>query len=163
MVPAKRKPTGKRSDLRLALLKLLQQNCAQPNTKLAEQLDIPVSTLTRLRGDIERNKDVRFYKAVLNAKKFGLTTLAFVRLSLKDETKFRQTLNELEAHQEIQEIHTVGQGFDFLVKIRVSSNEELWEFLQDQLSPRHNIQRTETMVVMGTPKETTDVQLPTDQ
>jgi Lrp/AsnC family leucine-responsive transcriptional regulator len=106
---------------------------------------------------LERDGDIKCYKAILNSTNFGLTTLAFVRITLRDETDFRATLAQLNAHAEIQEIHTIGEGYDFLIKIRVPSNEKLWLFLQEQLSPMNNIQRTDTMMVMGSPKETTDL------
>jgi DNA-binding Lrp family transcriptional regulator len=148
-----------RENQRIELLKLLQADCSQSNTKLATMLDIPLSSLIRLRAELERRRDVQSYKAVLNPRNFQLETLAFVRISLDDETKFRDTLKRLNSHPEIQEIHTIGEGFDFLVKVRVRSNEHLWRFLQEQLSTKNNIKRTESWIVMGTAKETTEIPL----
>lgn len=148
-----------RDTQRINLLKLLQTDCCQSNTQLASKLGIPLSSLIRLRSELQRQGDICSYKAVLNPRNFKLETLAFVRISLTDETKYLDSLQRMNSYPEIQEIHTIGQGYDFLLKVRVRSNERLWHFLQEQLSPKNNIKQTDTWVVMGTTKETTDISI----
>jgi len=143
-----------RRQLRKELLQLLQDNCNRPNTELAHALNVLPSTVSRLRSELESSGYIKSYRAEINPKKFGLQTLVFMQIALESERDFESTFKILEVHPEVQELHCLEGDYDFLIKLRVSTNEDVWNFIKTQLKEKHNFKKFNTIPVMTTLKET---------
>jgi len=146
-----------RGGLRTHLLKILQENSDRPNKDLAYDLKIDPSSLSRLRDRLEKDKYIVAYKAILDPLKFGYTTLAYIQISINEQTGVSNTLEFLLSQPEIQEIHHIQGEFDMLLKVRAKSNADIMSFIQNKLNLDRNIKRTNTTITMGTVKETTDI------
>jgi len=148
-----------RRDLKAQLLRAIQANCDRPNKDLAFDLDVDASTLSRLRDRLEKEKLIKAYKAILDPERFGLVTLAYIKLALTktDKDSVAETVRYLAELPEVQEIHSIQGQFDMMVKIRVKSNNDVLEFTLQKTTQDHNIKDTETMIIMRTHKESTDI------
>jgi DNA-binding Lrp family transcriptional regulator len=146
-----------RGELRKRLLELLQRNCSRPNKDLAFELKVDASNLSRLKDRMEKEGYIKDYKAILNPEVFGLNTLAYVKIALERPTEDASTVEFLKEQPEIQEIHDIQGPFDMILKVRVHTNADVMEFIHTKLTQEHNIKDTETVLTMGTRKETTDI------
>ena len=57
-------------------------------------------------------------------------------------------------------MHHVSGARSYLLKVRVADTAAMQRFLSERLKPLPGITRTETLVVLDTVKETTEVALP---
>ena len=69
-------------------------------------------------------------------------------------------LREAQATPEIQEYHIVAGDYDYLLKLRCRDSRELERLLRETVRSIAGVARTNSTIVMLTPKETCAVPLP---
>jgi DNA-binding Lrp family transcriptional regulator len=158
MVVSRRKGSG---DLRIRLLRALQKNCAQTNKELSSALGADASVVSRLRHRCQQDGTIAGYRAVLNPRAFGKSTVGFVKLALikTDEANLDATIAFFSSQPEVQEIHSIEGEYDLLVKLRVVSNADVLSFDTKKAIPKNNVRDTSTMLVFDTYKETGEIDL----
>ncbi len=85
---------------------------------------------------------------------------AFVFVDLAphpDEAGFRA---DIAARAEVQEIHQVAGPHCYLIKIRAGGTRALQRFLTAHVGSQRDVLRTETVIVLETVKETSELRLP---
>lgn len=95
------------------------------------------------------------FRAVLDARKFGLDHIAFAEVKLSDT---RETaLNEFNAAvrkiREVEECHMIAGAFDYLLKVRTSDIRRYRHVLGEKISSLPHVSSTSTFVVMQAVKE----------
>ena len=129
--------------LKVKLLRELQNDSDRKNKEVANDLGIDPSTLSRLKDRLETEGYITYYRAVLNPRKFGLNTIAFIKIALEktDSSHLKSTVKFLTNQMGVQEIHMIEGDYDIFIKIRVKSNEDVWKISQ-KLSSTNNIKDT---------------------
>ena len=152
---------AKRDCLRLDLLRSLQQDSDRPNKDYASELGVDQSSLSRLRDRLKREGYIKQYKAILDPGRFGLETLAFIKIALRktDRKEADATVQFLLANPLVQEAHSIEGDFDMFIKVRLHSNKEVLEFIQNTLMTHANIKDTNLMLVLATHKENADIDI----
>jgi Lrp/AsnC family leucine-responsive transcriptional regulator len=141
-------------EISLNILKILQEKARIPNVEVARQVGMaPSGVLERIRK-LEKQGYIDGYEVRLNPKRFGRSLVAFVVVYTQKATDEKNVAKSLSIIPEVQEVHYVAGEDAFLVKVRVSDNEELGRFIQQKISSIKAVKSTRTSIVLSTYKET---------
>ena len=145
------------------ILEILQENCRLTVKEIARKIDSPITTIYSKLKKLEKKGYIKKYTAIINEKKLGLTTTAYILLSFSYETKNGRKLDQREVARriaripEVQEAHIVTGDWDIILKVRVKDVDDLGKFIIDKLRRIEGVEKTLTSVVLETVKETTKI------
>ena len=141
-------------EISLKILKILQEKARIPNVEVARQVELaPSAVLERIRK-LEKQGFIDGYEVRLNPKRFSRSLVAFVIVATQKGTDEKQVGKKLSEMPGVQEVHYIAGEDAFLVKVRVSDNEELGRFIRDKISSIKAVKSTRTSIVLSTYKET---------
>jgi len=146
----------------IEILDLIQDNCKQTVKELARKIHSPITTVYNKIKRMEKHGVIKGYKAILDHKKLGLTTTAFIFISFSYEygnnaRSQREVVKKIAQLPEVQEAHIVTGDWDIILKVRVRDVDELGRFVIDKLRVIEGVERTLTSVVLDTSKESTRI------
>ena len=148
----------------LAIMRVMQENCRQSTKEIAFNLNSPVTTIYTKIKKLEKLGLIKEYKAILDGKKLGKGTLAFILASVAyshpqigEILSQREIAKDISKFSEVQEVHIISGDWDMLIKIRVNTVEEVGQFVVDKLRTIKGIEKTLTCMVFNTTKETSSI------
>jgi Lrp/AsnC family leucine-responsive transcriptional regulator len=142
------------------LLALLQQDDRVPVAELGKALGVAPSTLNDRIRRLVKQGIVTGFSAQVSAEKVGLDLLAFVFVGWSDPGTEKAFLAVVAKAPEVQECHHVTGAWNYLMKVRLPATRDLEKFLGDVIKAVPGLQRTETLIALSSPKETTRVEVP---
>ena len=143
------------------ILDTLQKDGRISNVELAKRVNLsPSPCIDRVRK-LEQEGFISGYGAKLSASKLGLGTAAFIQVTLDRTTgaifdQFRDAVVQI---AEVAECHMVAGGFDYLLKLRLSSM-EAYRAVLGRIVDLPGVLQTHTYVVIEQVKQ--DSGLPLD-
>ena len=149
----------------IQILRITQRNSKITTREIARQLNIPVTTVFTRIKKLEQKGIIKEYRAILNEKKLGKGTTAFILASFSYRTQNKELLSQRELAREIakfpevQEVHIITGDWDLLIKVKAKNVEAIGKFVIDKLRLIKGIEKTLTCVVFETEKETTEIPL----
>lgn len=149
----------------IQILRIIQKNSKITTREIARQLNIPVTTVFTRIKKLEQKGIIKEYRAILNEKKLGKGTTAFILASFSYRTQNKELLSQRELAREIakfpevQEVHIITGDWDLLIKVKAENVEAIGKFVIDKLRLIKGIEKTLTCVVFETEKETTEIPL----
>ncbi|MCF1468170.1 winged helix-turn-helix transcriptional regulator [Agrobacterium vitis] len=95
------------------------------------------------------------FRAVLDARKFGLDHIAFAEVKLSDtrETALTEFNTAVRKIREVEECHMIAGAFDYLLKVRTGDIRRYRQVLGEKISSLPHVANTSTFVVMQAVKE----------
>jgi Lrp/AsnC family leucine-responsive transcriptional regulator len=141
-------------DTDLKLLGLLQKDGLQSMADLSKAIGIAPSTLNDRVKRLGRLGVIRGTHAQIDPDALGLGLLAFVFVGWSEGSVEADFLKRVAAADQVLECHHVTGGWNYLLKVRVSDTRALESFLGSVLKQVKGLQRTETLIVLSSPKET---------
>jgi DNA-binding Lrp family transcriptional regulator len=149
------------------LLNIIQRGdlCIPRTTKIAHLLHLPTTTVHAKLKRLEREKVIKAYKPIIDAKSvgFGLTVFSLIKARYEEIYKDKKTIEDfgkkLASIPQIQEVYSCSGDWDFLIKLKVNSYEEYGEIATNKILPLGGIQRLESYVVALTHKETSEIKV----
>lgn len=145
-------------DIDHRLLALLQQDDRTPVAELGKTLGVAASTLNDRIRRLVKLGVVKGFQAQLDPQKVGLDLLAFVFVGWSDPDTEARFLAAMAAAPAVQEVHHVTGAWNYLIKVRLPTTRDLEGFFAEVLKVVPGVQRTETLIALSSPKETTVVQ-----
>ena len=140
------------------LLAALQENDRLTMGDLSKTLGVPTSTLNDRLKRLLRQGLITGFHARLSPEALGLNLLAFVYIgwnSPKTESIF---LDRVAKMAWVLECHHVTGAWNYLMKVRVGTTRDLESFLV-MMKAIEGVERTETVIVLSTAKETLAVEV----
>jgi Lrp/AsnC family leucine-responsive transcriptional regulator len=101
--------------------------------ELGRKVSLSPSAVAERVRQLENDKVILGYRALLDEKKFGYSVTAFIRLTC-DNTHYRPFMKFLPSIDAVQECHHITGGDAFLIKVTLSSIDHL-EPLIERLLP----------------------------
>jgi Lrp/AsnC family transcriptional regulator, leucine-responsive regulatory protein len=141
------------------LLDLLQRDGLQSMAELSKAIGVAPSTLNDRVKRLGRLGVISGTHAQLDPHALGLNLLAFVFVGWTDGSIETDFLKRVAVAEQVLECHHVTGAWNYLLKVRVADTRALEAFLGSVLKQVKGLQRTETMIVLSSPKETS--RLPT--
>lgn len=140
------------------ILEILQKQGRLSNQELAEAIKLSPSPTLRRVKQLEENGLIDGYVALLNAKKLGLTLMAFIGISMDKHTpeRFEALESTLRQYPEVLECHLItGQAADYLLKVIVKDMDAYQQFLLHKLTRIEGVTGVHTSFVMKSPIKST--------
>ena len=139
------------------LLMLLQSDGLQPMAELSKTIGVAASTLSDRVKRLGRLGAITGTHAHVDPHAIGLNLLAFVLVGWSDGVVEAEFLKRVATAPQVLECHHVTGGWNYLLKVRVADTRALEGFLASVLKQVKGLQRTETLIVLSSPKETTEL------
>lgn len=146
----------------LMILDILQKQGRISNQELAEAINLSPSPTLRRVKQMEENGLIDGYVALLNARKLGLTLMAFIGISMDKHTpeRFSGLEEKLTSYPEVLECHLItGQTADYLLKVIVKDMDAYQQFLLQKLTRIEGVTGVHTSFVMKSPIKSTALPL----
>ncbi|WP_292759154.1 Lrp/AsnC family transcriptional regulator [Methylophaga sp. UBA2689] len=154
--------TEKRDRYDHMILDILQKQGRISNQELAEAINLSPSPTLRRVKQMEENGLIDGYVALLNARKLGLTLMAFIGISMDKHTpeRFSGLEEKLASYPEVLECHLItGQSADYLLKVIVKDMDAYQQFLLQKLTRIEGVTGVHTSFVMKSPIKSTALPL----
>lgn len=140
------------------ILDILQKQGRISNQDLAEAINLSPSPTLRRVKQMEENGLIDGYVALLNARKMGLTLMAFISISMDKHTpeRFNGLEEKLASYPEVLECHLItGQTADYWLKVIVKDMDAYQQFLLQKLTRIEGVTGVHTSFVMKSPINST--------
>jgi Lrp/AsnC family leucine-responsive transcriptional regulator len=140
-------------DIDRKLLALLQENDRLPLAEMGKSIGVPTSTINDRLKRLIRQGVISGFHARLSPEALDLHLLAFIFVGWSDPKTEALFLDAIAKSPAVQECHHVTGVWNYLMKVRIRTTRELESFLA-RTKTIEGIQRTETVIVLSTAKET---------
>jgi Lrp/AsnC family transcriptional regulator, leucine-responsive regulatory protein len=115
------------------IVRALAEDARISYAELGRKVGLSPSAVAERVRQLESAKAILGYRALLDEKAFGYSVIAFIRLTC-DNTHYRPFLKFLPSLDAVQECHHITGGDAFLIKVMLSSIDQL-EPLIERLLP----------------------------
>jgi DNA-binding Lrp family transcriptional regulator len=135
-----------------AIVRALERDSRITVQKLSQQLGAARLTIAERIARLIETGVVRLHARV-NYRRLGYLITAFVGLQTAQTPTEVDIVTALRRVPEVEDIYTVTGEYDVLIKIRARSPEHLQHLLVFKISTIPNVQRTVTMLALGSHQE----------
>jgi len=145
------------------ILEQLQKNGRMTNQELSDAISLSPSPCLRRVRQLEEAGLIDGYVALLNARKLGLTLMAFIQISMDKHTpeRFDAFESRVANYPEVLECHLItGQSSDYLLKVIVKDMDAYQQFLLNKLTRIEGVSGVHSSFVLKSPVATTTLPMP---
>lgn len=128
------------------LLNELMKDARVSINLLSKQVGISGAAVHQRLKKLEKSGLIQGSQIMINPKKLGYTTLAFVGIYLDKAMNNHSAVAQLQKINEVLECHYTTGDWSILVKILCKDNEHLMNLLNNQIQKIAGISRTETFI-----------------
>jgi Lrp/AsnC family transcriptional regulator, leucine-responsive regulatory protein len=153
----------KLDDIDRQLLGLLQEDDRLSLAELGKRIGIPASTINDRIKRLSRNGVIAGFQARVAPEALGLNLLAFMMVSWSNPKVEAEFLARIKASPAVLECHHITGAWNYLLKVRVGTTRDLERFLAETIKGVDGVERTETLIVLSSAKETSVVMLPEER
>lgn len=144
------------------ILDLLQRDSQISNQELADKIGLSPSPCLRRVRRLEEEGYISAYRAILDARKLGLTLMSFIQISMDRHTpdRFEKFETAVAEQPEVLECHLItGQSSDYLLKVLVADMDAYQEFLLNKITRIPGVTGVHSSFVMKSPVMVTQLSL----
>lgn len=133
------------------ILHALSENARIPYAELAKNCAVSAGTIhvriekMKLAGIIEGTK------VAINAKALGYDVCCFIGINLKNAKDYQDTIEKLEALEEVVEAYYTTGNYSIFIKMMTRSIDHLQRTLINKVQAIEAIQSTETLISLQNP------------
>lgn len=138
---------------------LVQSDARISSAQIGAQTGLSVSAAGERLRRLGASGVISGWRAVIDPAAMGLRLCAYVLVDMKYEGETEAKL-AIAALPQVQEIHHISGPHSYMVKIRVTDTAALQQLLQDKIKPLAGVTRTESIIVLETVKETSEIAIP---
>lgn len=144
------------------LLELLQDDAHLSLAELSKRVGAPASTVNDRIKRLERQGLIAGFHARLSPEALGLNLLAFMLVSWSNPKVEPVFLKRIKESPVVLEAHHITGPWNYLLKLRLGTTRDLETFLAKTVKAVAGVERTETLIVLSSAKETWQVHVPDD-
>lgn len=137
--------------MKTKILELLEKNAKLSIKEIAEELDIKEKEALQLVGELEADKVICGYSAIINWDKITeekCNALIEVKVTPQRGTGFDRIADRISRFDEVDSIYLISGGYDFMVIINGKSMKEVSSFVFNKLATIDYVQSTATHFVL---------------
>lgn len=135
---------------------MLQNDSRCSSAELADAAGVSVSTASDRVRRLAGAGVINAWHAVLDPVAAGAGLCAFLMVDMAFEGE-KDAVAALIDRPEVQELHHISGAHSYLLKIRVADTRAMQAFLHEVLKPLNAVIRTESLIVLDTAKETSEL------
>ena len=133
----------------IRILEILRLDGRASQAMIAKEVNLSPPAVGERIKKLEQTGVITGYRAILNPNAFGLDICAYVSIIPQPRHPVTNLVKNLEKLQEVEEFHAIAGNYSYLIKVRVSSTEELDSFL-DTFFMLDGVERTQATMVLKT-------------
>lgn len=137
------------------LLRLTQQDGRLSYGDLGTKVGLSVSAVNERLKKLQSQGVIRGWVALANPRAIGLDICAFVQVLLDRPPSTAAFVARMAECPEVLECHHVTGDFSYLLKVRARDTSHFEKVLTDLIKSVRGVVRTQTLIVLSSPKETT--------
>ena len=145
-------------DIDLHILELVQEDCRTSLVRLGEQVGLSAPAVLERIKKLEAARIVTGYRAIVDGRRVGLDITAFIGVLVSHPSRIGDFERQVTELRDVLECHHVTGEYTLLLKVKTSNTSSL-ERLISQIRSLDGVARTETMVVLSTHTERTQLPL----
>ena len=134
-----------------AILRLLENNARMSVKDIANELNIKEKEVIRLIGELEADKVICGYNAIINWDKITeekCNAIIEVKVIPQRGTGFDRIASRISRFDEVDSVYLMSGGYDFMVVVNGKSMKEVSSFVFNKLATIDYIQSTATHFVL---------------
>lgn len=137
------------------ILHLLQENCRQSISVVADQVGLSTSACHRRIGLLESRGIIDRYAARLNGEKLGYNMTFYVEVTLEGQSEAILSAFEKDAitRPEVLECHLMTGAADYLIKVAAPNTKDYERLYKRTISSLPHVSRIQSSLVMKTVKQ----------
>jgi Lrp/AsnC family leucine-responsive transcriptional regulator len=143
----------------LSILQILQRDNRRSAADVGREVGLSVSAVSDRIRRLNTAGTILANRAVVDPSRAHLLLCAFLFIDLAAHTDESALARALREFPEVQEAHHITGPHSWLLKVRVRDSRALQSLLTHRLKPLPGVMRTETIIVLDTAKETTELAL----
>ena len=128
------------------ILRYLMKDARTPVLEIARRIGISGAAIHQRLRKLEASDLISGSKFIINPKKLGYTTLAFIGIYLDKAARNAEAVKALDAIPEVLESHYTTGNWSILIKIFCKDNEHLMKVLNRDIQSIKGVSRTETFI-----------------
>ena len=136
------------------LLALLQQNGRTSYAELGKAVGLSISSVNERVRKLHERGVIEGVHSAISPAALRLDLLAFIFVGWTDPGTEKPFLERVLKEPSILECHHVTGAWNYLMKVRTHTTRDLEAFLNSIVKAVPGMQRTETIIVMSSAKET---------
>jgi Lrp/AsnC family leucine-responsive transcriptional regulator len=138
------------------ILAVVQENCKLPLAKIGERVGLSAPSVIERIKKLEDSGVITAYRAILDARKLGKDVTAFIGVSISHPKLIGEFEKEVSQLDGVLECHHVTGQHTLLLKVKTANTSSLEELIS-KIRSIEGVDRTETMVVLSTHTERTQI------
>ena len=139
-------PTYKIDELDRKILALISKNARIPYLEVARECNVSGAAIHQRIQRLLDHGIILGSEFIINPKKIGFSTCAFMGVFLEKASYFHNVILELENIPEVIECHYTTGNYSIFVKLLTRDNDHLKEIIADRLQSIEGIARTESFI-----------------
>lgn len=131
------------------LVKLFKEGYCTPQIgRIARAIDEPSTTIHYNIKKLEKEGVIKTYKAVFDYKKIneGFCVYVLISLASKQYSDPENIARTLARQKEVESVDTLTGDWELIVKVRVGSQDEYYDFLKKVIAKQEGIRKTKSMI-----------------
>jgi Lrp/AsnC family transcriptional regulator for asnA, asnC and gidA len=133
-------------DLDRKILSLITKNARIPYLEVARECKVSGAAIHQRIQRLTKIGVITGSEFVLNPKKIGFHTCAYVGIFLDSASLYPEVVTRLREIPEITQCHYITGGYSIFIKVFTKDNEDLKHLLVDKVQSIPGISRTETFI-----------------
>jgi len=146
-------------EIDLGILSVLQDNCRVSLAKIGDQVGLSAPSVVERVKKLEDGGLIRGYHAILDSRRLGMDVTAFIGVYVNHPQLIDRFESAIYAIDDVLECHHVTGTYTLLLKVKTRNTSTL-ESLISRIRSIEGVEKTETMVVLSTYGERTQLALP---
>lgn len=131
------------------ILRFLMEDARRPILEIARNIGISGAAIHQRLRKLEKSGLIAGSKFIINPKKLGYTTMAYVGIFLDKAMSNPKAVKELETIPEVLECHYTTGNWSILIKVLCRDNEHLMHVLNKKIQQIEGVSRTETFISLN--------------
>jgi Lrp/AsnC family transcriptional regulator for asnA, asnC and gidA len=130
------------------ILTIIQSNARVPFLEVARECGVSGAAIHQRVNKLVSLGVIKGSEFLLDAKKIGYHTCAYIGIFLEKASMYKQVAQELMLIPEVTECYYTTGNYSILIKLYAHDNEHLKLILTDKLQSISGISRTETFILL---------------
>ncbi len=139
------------------ILSLITENARIPYLEVARECNVSGAAIHQRIQRLTRIGVIAGSEFVINPKKIGFHTCAYVGIFLDSASLYPEVVTKLKGIPEITQCHYITGNYSIFIKVYTRNNEDLKHVLVDKVQAIPGVERTETFISL---EESFNRQLP---
>lgn len=136
------------------IINILNSNGRMSASDISRQVNLSVPAVSERIRKLEESRVIENYTIRISREKLNLKLMAIVFVTIKASSQIEPFREEIIHFDEVLECHHIAGEYDYMLKILVEDTSALEAFLSDKLKKMNGVEKSNTIIVLSTLKET---------